>query len=76
MDGVNATKGALRACSADEIERLWDAFEAVDHAAGKIVYGSGYAAGYIKGRDRTSLREALDAYRRVRDEIDEERQSL
>lgn len=64
-----------RPCSADEIERLWDAFEAVDHAAGKIVYGSGYAAGYIKGAARAELRDALDAYRRARDAISAKRET-
>jgi len=73
MDGV--TKMTTRACNADEIERLWDVFEAVDRAAGKIVYGAGYATGYIKGRDRAELRDALDAYRRARDEIGAERET-
>jgi hypothetical protein len=60
---------ARRSCSSEEIERLWDAFEAVDHAAAKIAYG-GSGTAYVKVHDRTALKKALDAYRRARDEID------
>lgn len=60
---------ARRSCTPDEIERLWDAFEAVDHAAAKIAYG-GSGTAYVKVHDRLALKKALDEYRRARDEID------
>lgn len=58
-----------RDCTPDEIERLWDAFEGVDRAAGKIAYG-GSGTAYVKVHDRLALRSTLDVYRRARDEID------
>ena len=60
---------ARRDCTPGEIERLWDAFEDVDRAAAKIAYG-GSGTAYVKVHDRLALKEALDAYRLARDEID------
>jgi hypothetical protein len=54
----------------DQIERLWDAFEAVDKAAGSLAYGSG---SYVPVQAKRALRRALDHYRAIRDVIDIER---
>ena len=46
--------------------RLWDAFQAVDATAGTIAYSGRQ---YSTVAERRALRSALEAYRRLRDEI-------
>ena len=62
---------ARRACTTAEMERLWDAFEAVDRAAGPIAHGDWY----VSRPKVIALRRALDEYRRARDEIDAAREA-
>ena len=59
----------MRSLTPQQTERLWDAFERVDAVAARIAYGRGY----VKVRMQDDLRKALEAYRTVRDQIEQER---
>ena len=53
--------------SAANLDRLWNAFERVDHIAARIAVSKGH---YLRGVDRNELWSAVMEYRRVRDELD------